>query len=764
MGNVIAMLGVGQPTYTTTDDKGNGYANYGEALDSNANNGCRVACARVVTTGPSFTVTVSMFQTFIAYEIGGVDPSVMFDGTPTGVASWPTNSTAISCPMGTLTNAEDLLLAIIQPSSAEAVTPLGGFATEDDYHTNYMYIMSQTTSAALGAINATGTMSASDVYTITAVAFKSAGSSGTTYSDTLTEAGAGADALATAAAYSSAVAETGTAADALAAAASLAATIAEAGAASDALLAALAVSAPVTEAAAAADALQTALTAAAAIAEAGVAVDAYSTALSASASVVEAGVAGDALATKLTTSPALAEPASAADSVSNGSVYAGAVTEAGSAADSLASAAVMPAPLDEPGAAADSLGSVASLHASLTEAAAGGDTAAGAAAMSAPLTETVSAADTVTGSTAGVVYSDTLAEAGAAVDALTASWTAANALAEALAASDSLTTSAALSSALREAGAALDALAANVNGFANTPTIREQILIYLAGRLQTATGITFYRSREAPVTRAEGMVGILWPEEEQIDYRASRLSMRSFVVRIAVIARADVPDSAADMAVAKIHGAITGDLTLGGLCGLVVDESTKWNFELADQNAVAIEMRYRIRYSTAFSDLTSSDSFAAALGSGTLAYTPAAASTVREQMLAYLATRLGPATGFAFYRSREAPVTRSEGVVGVLYPEEETVEYRGNRLALRTFIVKLVVVARAAIPDSAADTAVADIHAAVMKDATLGGLCGVIVDDTVKWDFALADQNAVGVEMRYRIKYATTFNDLTAVA
>ena len=36
---------------------------------------------------------------------------------------------------------------------------------------------------------------------------------------------------------------------------------------------------------------------------------------------------------------------------------------------------------------------------------------------------------------------------------------------------------------------------------------------------------------------------------------------------------------------------------------LVIDESTLWDFELADQDAVAVEMRYKVHYTTAYGNL-----------------------------------------------------------------------------------------------------------------------------------------------------------------
>jgi hypothetical protein len=135
-------------------------------------------------------------------------------------------------------------------------------------------------------------------------------------------------------------------------------------------------------------------------------------------------------------------------------------------------------------------------------------------------------------------------------------------------------------------------------------SVREEILAYLATLLSAAAGFTFYRSRQAPVDRAEGLVGILLPDEEEDEYKANLQALSTMVICITIIARGDEPDSVADPAIVSAHAAIMKDVTLNRRCALITKLSTKWDFEVADRNAVAVEMRYRIRYSTAINDLT----------------------------------------------------------------------------------------------------------------------------------------------------------------
>lgn len=138
-----------------------------------------------------------------------------------------------------------------------------------------------------------------------------------------------------------------------------------------------------------------------------------------------------------------------------------------------------------------------------------------------------------------------------------------------------------------------------------TSSVREQILAYLLTLIDNSAAFdSFERTREAPIARSEGVVGTLKPEEEENEYKANRQQLLQFVVVVTVVARGDVPDSIADSYLVAIHKAVMADLQLGGLAALVIYESTKWDFEVADRNAVAVEVRYRIRYSTAVGDLT----------------------------------------------------------------------------------------------------------------------------------------------------------------
>ena len=140
-----------------------------------------------------------------------------------------------------------------------------------------------------------------------------------------------------------------------------------------------------------------------------------------------------------------------------------------------------------------------------------------------------------------------------------------------------------------------------------------------------------------------------------------------------------------------------------------------------------------------------------------------AVPSVRERMLNYLSLLLGNAARFTFYRSRQAAVSRREKLVGILEPEIDETTYLATRFVRRQLTVKAIVVSRGDVPDNAADPAIAAMHAAIMADPTLAGLCALCVPIGTDWEFALADLDAAVTCCRFKISYATRIDDLTVL-
>ena len=137
-----------------------------------------------------------------------------------------------------------------------------------------------------------------------------------------------------------------------------------------------------------------------------------------------------------------------------------------------------------------------------------------------------------------------------------------------------------------------------------TYTLRESVLNAIVAIAGTVPNATAYRSREAAFAREEGTAILVRPDEETVERNASLMALRDLTFTATVIARGPIPDTVADAAIAAFHAALMADDTLGGLVARTIEESSKWEFEVADQNAVAVELRYRCRYLTQTNTLT----------------------------------------------------------------------------------------------------------------------------------------------------------------
>lgn len=136
-------------------------------------------------------------------------------------------------------------------------------------------------------------------------------------------------------------------------------------------------------------------------------------------------------------------------------------------------------------------------------------------------------------------------------------------------------------------------------------TQRERIIAAVFAKCDALTGCVAYRSREAALARSEGPAVLVHPEEESVELRGLGVVVRDFAVVCSIITRGAVPDKAADTVAEALHAALAADQTLGGLVARTIETGSKWNFEIADQNAVALEARYSFRYLTPAATLSS---------------------------------------------------------------------------------------------------------------------------------------------------------------
>lgn len=135
-------------------------------------------------------------------------------------------------------------------------------------------------------------------------------------------------------------------------------------------------------------------------------------------------------------------------------------------------------------------------------------------------------------------------------------------------------------------------------------SVREDILVRLTAIAGGVAGTTSYRGREAPVGRAEGPVILVHPDEEQVTLNASRLALRDLIVNVTLVIRGDNADTLSDPILVALHASIMTDTNLAALCALVREESTKYDFEMADTTALTVQVKYLVRYLTNANSLT----------------------------------------------------------------------------------------------------------------------------------------------------------------
>jgi hypothetical protein len=133
-------------------------------------------------------------------------------------------------------------------------------------------------------------------------------------------------------------------------------------------------------------------------------------------------------------------------------------------------------------------------------------------------------------------------------------------------------------------------------------------------------------------------------------------------------------------------------------------------------------------------------------------------TTKREACLAALLTRI-ESTDTPAYRSRAEAVKRAEMPVAIITPITDSADTQiGKCYVDRRLTVAIQVWVHGDIPDQEADPVLADIHAAIMADTSLGGTavdCQILEDD-----FRLAATDGAIVS-KYMIWYRHSEEDLT---
>lgn len=135
-------------------------------------------------------------------------------------------------------------------------------------------------------------------------------------------------------------------------------------------------------------------------------------------------------------------------------------------------------------------------------------------------------------------------------------------------------------------------------------------------------------------------------------------------------------------------------------------------------------------------------------------------TTKREGILAQIASSLNSISGADLFRSRLSAFLKSESPAIHLTWASDVPEQITSPFLDWTLTVKVSAMVRADVPDSSADSLVADIHDAVMTDAVLNNLCIAINPGPVDLKLIQADSDAAVVTMDFLIQYRTELDDL----
>ena len=142
-------------------------------------------------------------------------------------------------------------------------------------------------------------------------------------------------------------------------------------------------------------------------------------------------------------------------------------------------------------------------------------------------------------------------------------------------------------------------------------------------------------------------------------------------------------------------------------------------------------------------------------------------NSIREQILQAVTGLLSPIAAAAGAQVRRSPptgITREQSPALLVFPESDAITQRPNDRVERQLVVRVVALARETggeAPEAIADRLLVAVHAALLADLNLGGLCLGIHEMDCDWDVEDADATAAAIPARYQITYRTLAADLS---
>lgn len=140
-------------------------------------------------------------------------------------------------------------------------------------------------------------------------------------------------------------------------------------------------------------------------------------------------------------------------------------------------------------------------------------------------------------------------------------------------------------------------------------------------------------------------------------------------------------------------------------------------------------------------------------------------STIREQILAEIATRLAPTAGVSgrVYRSRVQAFKKTELPAVLIEPVTDAATPYSNTDYLTWILrVRVGVILRGDVPDSEMDPILSSIHSLLLADRTIGNLAFDIVPESISFSNMKEDVTTGTADAIYTVTYRTQALNLEA--
>ncbi|MBU6956105.1 hypothetical protein [Hahella sp. HN01] len=136
-------------------------------------------------------------------------------------------------------------------------------------------------------------------------------------------------------------------------------------------------------------------------------------------------------------------------------------------------------------------------------------------------------------------------------------------------------------------------------------SIRERIQRTCLDTLKKALApVPVWRYPTAPINREASPALLLMTESDVVLARVNDRVERALSIRLVAITRGRDAFEQADRLAVAAHTALMRDANVGGLAYALLEIDAEWDAEDADAGAVALPLRYEVRYRTHIHDLT----------------------------------------------------------------------------------------------------------------------------------------------------------------